>query len=78
MFNPTMLFQIKNMWDRFQSNHPKFPRFLQVVGNEYMQEGTVLEISVTKADGENLTSNIKLNKDDMDLIAAIKSMSGQM
>lgn len=78
MFNPTMLFQIKNMWDRFQSNHPKFPRFLQVVGNEYMQEGTVLEISVTKANGENLTSNIKLNKDDMDLIAAIKNMSGQM
>ena len=77
MFNPAMLFQTKNMWERFQNNHPKFPRFLQVVGNEYMQEGTVIEISVTKADGENLTSNIKLNKEDMDLIAMIKNMAGQ-
>lgn len=77
MFNPGMIFQFKNMWERFQRNHPKFPRFLQVVGNEYMQEGTVIEISVTKADGENLTSNIKLNKEDMDLIAMIKNMAGQ-
>lgn len=77
MFNPAMLFQAKNMWERFQNNHPKFPRFLQVVGNEYMQEGTVIEISVTKADGENLTSNIKLNKEDMDLISMIKNMAGQ-
>ena len=77
MFNPGMIFQFKNMWERFQRNHPKFPRFLQVVGNEYMQEGTVIEISVMKADGENLTSNIKLNKEDMDLIAMIKNMAGQ-
>ena len=78
MFNPTIIFQMKNMWERFQKNHPKFPRFLQVVGNECMQEGTVIEISVTKANGENITSNIKLNQEDMDLIAAIKNLSGQM
>lgn len=75
MFNPAMLFQIKNMWERFQNNHPKFPRFLQVVGSECMQVGTVIEISVTKADGENITSNIKLNEEDMELIAAIRDMS---
>lgn len=77
MFNPTMLFQIKNMWDRFQKNHPKFPRFLQVVGSEYIQAGTVLEISVTKANGENVTSNIKLNEEDMELIAAMRDLSRQ-
>ena len=77
MFNPTMIFQIKNMWDRFQKNHPKFPRFLQVVGSEYIQAGTVLEISVTKANGENVTSNIKLNEEDMELIAAMKDLSRQ-
>ena len=70
MFNPAMIFQVKNMWDRFQKNHPKFPRFLQVVG-------TVIEISVTKADGENITSNIKLNEEDMELISAIQNMSRQ-
>ena len=78
MFNPTMLFQIKSMWDRCQKNHPKFPRFLQVVGNECMQAGTVIEISVTKANGENITSNIKLNEEDMELIAAMRDMAGQV
>lgn len=78
MFNPTMIFQIKNMWDRFQKNHPKFPRFLQVVGSEYIQAGTVLEISVTKANGENVTSNIKLNEEDMELIAAMRDLSRQV
>ena len=78
MFNPTMIFQIKNMWDRFQKNHPKFPRFLQVVGSEYIQAGTVLEISVTKANGENVTSNIKLNEEDMELIAAMRDLYRQV
>ena len=77
MFNPAMIFQVKNMWDRFQKNHPKFPRFLQVVGSECMQVGTVIEISVTKANGENITSNIKLNEEDMELISAIQNMSRQ-
>lgn len=77
MFNPNMIFQIKNMWERFQRNHPKFPRFLQVVGSECLQAGTVIEISVTRADGENITSNIKLNEEDMELIAAMRDLSGQ-
>lgn len=77
MFNPSMIFQIKNMWERFQRNHPKFPRFLQAVGSECMQTGTVIEISVTKADGQNITSNIKLNEEDMELIAAMRELAGQ-
>ena len=78
MFNPTIIFQMKNMWDRFQKNHPKFPRFLQVVGSEYIQAGTVIEISVTKANGENITSNMKLNEEDMELIAAMRDLSRQV
>lgn len=77
MFNPAMIFQIKSMWDRFERNHPKFPRFLQVVGNDCIEAGTIIEISVTKANGENITSNIKLTEDDMELIAAMKELSRQ-
>lgn len=77
MFHPNMILQIKNMWDRFQMNHPKFPRFLQVVGAECMQEGTIIEISVTKPDGENITSNLRLNETDMEMIAALRELSRQ-
>lgn len=77
MFNPNMIFQMKNMWDRFERNHPKFPRFLKVIGTECIEPGTVIEISVTKADGENITSNIKLNEEDMELIQMMKDMALQ-
>lgn len=78
MFNPTLMFKMKSMWDQFERNHPKFPKFLKVVGNEYIQEGTVIEISVTKANGENLTSNMRLTASDMELLAAIKEMGRQV
>jgi hypothetical protein len=77
MINPNMIFQMKNMWERFERNHPKFPKFLQAVGRECIEEGTVIEISVTKANGENITSNLRLNAEDMDLIRAIKELSGK-
>lgn len=77
MINPTIIFQMKNMWERFERNHPKFPRFLAVVGKECMQAGTVLEISVTKPDGENITSNIRLTEDDMELIAALRDLAAK-
>jgi len=75
MFNPSMIFQMKSMWERFERNHPKFPRFMQAVGRDYIQEGTVLEISVTRADGENVTSNIRLTKDDMEMIETLRQMA---
>lgn len=77
MFNPAMIFQMKSMWDRFERNHPKFPRFLKVVGTECIEPGTIIEISVTRANGEHIASNIKLNEDDMELIRTMKEMAVQ-
>lgn len=77
MINPAMIFQMKSMWDRFERDHPKFPRFLRVVGTECMESGTIIEISVTRADGEHITSNIKLNEDDMEMIRTMKEMAVQ-
>jgi hypothetical protein len=77
MINPNMIFQIKNLWDRFERNHPKFPRFLQAVGQECIENGTVIEISVTKANGENITSNLRLNEEDLELVRTIRDLAGR-
>jgi hypothetical protein len=77
MINPNMIFQIKNLWDRFERNHPKFPKFVQAVGRECIESGTVIEISVTRPNGENLTSNLRLNEEDLELIRAIRDMAGR-
>jgi hypothetical protein len=77
MINPNMIFQMKNMWERFERNHPKFPKFLQAVGRECIEEGTVIEISVTRADGENITSNLRISQDDMEMIQTMRDMASK-
>lgn len=67
MINPARFFQMKMLWDRFTANHPKFPKFLQAAMQSSIGEGTVIEIKITKENGDSIASNLKLTEDDMEL-----------
>lgn len=73
--NPLAILQLKNSWEQFQRNHPKFPRFLQAVTQNALTEGTIMEITVTTAEGKTYSSNLKLNESDMELIRQIRELS---
>ena len=73
--NPAAILQLMNIWSRFQNNHPKFPKFLTAVYQNALKEGSIIEINVTTADGQSLNSNLKLNAEDMELIAQLKNLS---
>lgn len=73
--NPAAILQLMNIWNRFQNNHPKFPKFLTAVYQNGLKEGSIIEINVTTADGQSLNSNLKLNAEDMELIAQLKNLS---
>lgn len=75
MQNPAALLQMMNLWNRFQNNHPKFPRFISAVMKNAIKEDSIIEIKVTTADGECYDSNLKINADDMEMIRQIKEMS---
>ena len=62
------LFQMKSLWDRFIKNHPKLPMFGRAVIGQAVQEGTIIEISVTTAEGQNLVTNLKISAEDMELL----------
>ena len=72
--NPTMLFKMKGMWDKFTANHPKFPMFLRAVQQKGIQEGTILAMSVTTPSGEKFETNIKLTASDMALFEELKQL----
>lgn len=76
MINPTMLFKMKNIWSKFEANHPKFPLFLRAVSQVGLAEDTVIEISITTADGRNFASNLKIKPEDMELLEELKSIKG--
>ena len=75
MQNPAAILQMMNLWNRFQNNHPKFPRFLSAVSKSAIREGSIIEIKVTTAEGESFDSNLKINADDMDMIRQLREMS---
>ena len=73
--NPAALFQMMNLWSRFQKNHPKFPKFLSAVTQNGIREGSIIEVSVTTAAGECFDSNLKITSDDMEIIEQLKNIS---
>ena len=73
--NPAALFQMMNLWSRFQKNHPKFPKFLSAVTQNGIREGSIIEVRVTTAAGEYFDSNLKITADDMEIIEQLKNIS---
>ena len=48
MVNPASIMKIMNLKNKFAANHPKFVSFINYCLNGGIQEGTVIEITVTK------------------------------
>lgn len=72
--NPMKLLQLKNSWEQFKQNHPKFSSFWKAVYKNSLNEGTVIEFKVTTPEGKELASNIKLQQSDLKFFEEIMSM----
>lgn len=72
--NPMKLLQLKNSWDQFKARHPKFPSFISSVTKGAVCEGSVIEITVTTADGKTISSNLRVTSEDMQLIEDMKEL----
>lgn len=78
MFNPTIIFQLQNKWKQFTNNHPKFPMFLKAVSQTHLDAGSVIEVKITTAQGQEICSNVKLSESDLELFQEIAEMTKQM
>lgn len=72
--NPLTILQLKTSWERFQQNHPKFPRFLQAVSRADIREGSIIEINVTTKDGQTISSKLQVQADDIEFIKSLKDL----
>jgi len=68
------IMKIRETWSRFQANHPKFPMFLQAVSQKGVSEGTIMEIRFTYPDGKELTSNLRITQEDLELFETLKEI----
>lgn len=72
--NPMALLSMKAALEKFQGNHPKFMQFLNIMMQTGLQEGTVLECTVTTPEGKEIQANIKITQDDLELIEELKKL----
>lgn len=74
-FNPANIFKMKKMMGEFQNNHPKFVAFFQTVFSRPVEEGTIIEVTITRPGEAPMTSNIVVKQSDLELIEQLKGLS---
>lgn len=68
------LAKAKGAWEKFKNNHPKFEPYLNALKQRGIEEGAVVEMSVTYPDGTTIKTNLKVNQTDLELFEVIKSL----
>ena len=72
--NPQNVMRLMAALNTFRSNHPKFVSFAQMMLKRGIDEGTVIEITVTRPQEEPVTSNMKVTQSDLELFASLKDI----
>ena len=62
------MMKVMNAWNTFKQNHPKFPTFCSAVSRRGIREGSILEVTYISPEGEKLTTNIKVQASDLELL----------
>ena len=70
--NPTAFMKLMAAKARFSANHPKFEAFLKSVLSRPVEEGTVVEFTVTRPGEEPVTANIKVQPSDLELLQELR------
>ena len=75
MINPSSIMKLMNARARFADTHPKFAAFLQTVFAAAPEEGTIIEVTVTKPGQSPVTSNLKVQPSDLELLQELKEIT---
>ena len=73
--NPASIMKLMSAKNKFQKNHPKFVAFLNRCFAGGLKEGTIIEITVTNPEEAPITSNIKVQQSDLELLEELKERS---
>lgn len=73
--NPASIMKIMSAKNRFTENHPKFAAFIKAVFVKGIEEGTIIEIQVTRPGESPVTANIKIQQSDLDLMRELRELT---
>jgi hypothetical protein len=70
------IMKLMNLRNQFVQTHPKFAAFFQNVTAHGIEEGSVIEITVTKPDGTATTANMRVQQSDLEMLHELKNIKG--
>lgn len=72
--NAASMLKLMAARNQFNQNHPKFGAFLKAVFSGKIEEGTVIELSVARPGEDPITTNIKVQQSDLELLEDLKEL----
>ncbi len=66
--------RLMSAFSTFRSNHPKFVSFAEMFLRRGIEEGTVIEVTITTPGEEPVTSNLKVTQSDIELFQSLKDI----
>ena len=73
--NPAALMNFMSAKNKCTNNHPKFVAFCKAVFSRPLDEGTIIEITVTRPGEEPITANMKILQSDLELLTELKDIT---
>ena len=74
MRNPAKLLQLKKQYEAFIERHPKFMRYMAYITDHYIEEGAIMDVTVTNAQGKSLHGNAKLCAEDAAFLQEVRKL----
>lgn len=73
--NPASLMKVMSMKNQFENSHPKFCAFIGTLFHRGVEEGAVIEITITHVDGSTTTGNMRVTAEDLALVNELKTLN---
>lgn len=59
----------------FEKTHPKFVAFLNNAMSRPMEEDTIIELTLTRPGEAPVTTNLKVQKSDLELVESLRDLA---
>lgn len=74
MMNTAALFKLMGAKSKFEQAHPGVSKFIGDIYSQGLEEGSVVEITITKPDGSKMTTNMKIQASDLEMLNELKNL----
>ena len=77
MMNPAAMMQIMTALKKFESTHPKVVAFIKTMFGKGITEGTIIELTVINPGQDPVTTNIRVQQSDLELVKQLQDLAGR-